>query len=40
MYVNFEKKGPSMGKIALHSVLVLVTDRLWLIPLVVRWLLK
>lgn len=32
--------GPSNGQVALHSVLVLLTGGLWLIPLAVRWLLK
>ena len=40
MYYGTPPKGPSVGKIALHTALVLVTGGLWLIPLAVRWLLK
>lgn len=38
--VTAAKQGPSVGKIALHTALVLLTGGLWLIPLLVRWLLK
>lgn len=40
MYIGPAPKGPSVGKIALHTALVLFTGGLWLIPLGVRWLLK
>ena len=42
MYINFEprKKGPTMGKILLHTALVFLTGGLWLIVLLVRFLVK